>query len=124
MTASFTRFLKFIALAAALAAAAAAPHAAAAQDYPSRDIRFICAFPPGSGADVLVRFFAEQLRPVANRTIIVENKSGAGGNIAIEYVARSKPDGYTVFVHAGSAVAAGMHLYKKPPVDVAKAITW
>ena len=84
------------------------PHAAVAQQYPNRDIRFICAFPPGSGADVLVRFFAEQLRPIANRTIIVENRAGAGGNIATEHVARAKPDGYTIFVHAGSAVAAGL----------------
>ena len=63
-----------------------------------------------------------KLRPVANRTIIVENRAGAGGNIAIEYVARSKPDGYTIFIHAGSAVAASMHLFKNPPVDVGKAI--
>jgi len=112
-----------VTLALALAAVLMLPHGAAAQQYPSRDIRFVCAFPPGSGADVLVRFFAEQLRPIAKRTIIVENRSGAGGNIAIEYVARSKPDGYTIFVHAGSAVAAGMHLYKNPPVDVGKAIT-
>ena len=104
-------------------ASLALPQDAFAQQYPNRDIRFICAFPPGSGADVLVRFFAEQLRPVAKRTIIVENRSGAGGNIATEYVARSKPDGYTIYVHAGSAVAAGMHLYKNPPVDVGKAIT-
>src|SRR6476620_1791715 len=82
----------------ALATGVALPHKAVAQQYPNRDIRFICAFPPGSGADVLVRFFAEQLRPIANRTIIVENRSGAGGNIAIEHVARSKPDGYTIFV--------------------------
>jgi tripartite-type tricarboxylate transporter receptor subunit TctC len=94
---------------------------ARAQDYPSQDIRLICAFPPGSGADVLVRYFAEKLRPIANRTVIVENKSGAGGNIATEYVAKSKPDGHTIFVHAGSAVAASMHLFKKPPVDVGKA---
>jgi tripartite-type tricarboxylate transporter receptor subunit TctC len=117
------RRLHPVAPALALAAALLLPQGAAAQQYPSRDIRFICAFPAGSGADVLVRFFAEQLRPVANRTVVVENKVGAGGNIAIEYVARSKPDGYTIFVHAGSAVAAGMHLYKKPPVDVGKAIT-
>jgi tripartite-type tricarboxylate transporter receptor subunit TctC len=123
MTPTPQRSWRPVALALALAAVMALPHGAAAQQYPSRDIRFICAFPAGSGADVLVRFFAEQLRPIANRTIIVENKSGAGGNIAIEYVARSKPDGYTVFVHAGSAVAAGMHLYKNPPVDVGKAIT-
>jgi tripartite-type tricarboxylate transporter receptor subunit TctC len=123
MTRSLHLLLRFVASAFALAAVVALPQGAVAQKYPSRDIRFICAFPPGSGADVLVRYFAEQLRPIANRTIIVENRSGAGGNIAIEYVARSKPDGYTVFVHAGSAVAAGMHLYKKPPVDVGKAIT-
>ena len=92
------------------------------QDYPSQDIRFICAFPAGSGADVLVRYFADKLRPIVNRTVIVENKAGAGGNIATEYVARSKPDGHTIFVHAGTAVAANQSLFKKPPVDVAKAI--
>ncbi len=95
---------------------------AQAQDYPSQDIRFICAFPAGSGADVLVRYFADKLRPIVNRTVIVENKAGAGGNIATEYVARSKPDGHTIFVHAGTAVAANQSLFKKPPVDVAKAI--
>ena len=71
---------------------------------------------------MLVRFFAEKLRPVANRTVIVENKAGAGGNIAMEYAARSKPDGYTIFVHAATAVAANQHLFKKPPVEAGKAI--
>ena len=123
MTQTLLRWWRPVTLVLALATVLVLPHGAAAQQYPARDIRFICAFPPGSGADVLVRFFAEQLRPLANRTIIVENRSGAGGNIAIEHVARSRPDGYTIFVHAGSAVAAGMHLYKNPPVDVAKAIT-
>ena len=95
---------------------------AGAQQYPSHDIHLICAMPAGSGADVLVRYFGEKLRPVANRTIIVENKAGAAGNIGTEYVARAKPDGYTIFVHAASAVAASMHLFKKPPVDVGKTI--
>ncbi len=98
------------------------PSAAHAQEYPSQDIHVICAFPPGSGADILVRYFGEKLRHVANRTVIVENKVGAQGNIGTEYVARAKPDGYTIFVHAASAVAASMHLFKKPPVDVSKAI--
>lgn len=115
--------LRSIGVAVALAAAlGAAPGGARAQEYPSQDIHFICAFPAGSGADVLVRYFAEKLRPIAKRTVIVENKVGAGGNIAVEYVARAKPDGYTIFVHAATAVAASMHLYKKPPVDVGKAI--
>jgi tripartite-type tricarboxylate transporter receptor subunit TctC len=95
---------------------------AAAQSYPSRDIRLVCAFPAGSGADVLVRYFAEKLRPIVKRTIIVENKAGAGGNIATEYVARAAPDGHTIYVHAATAVAANMHLFKSPPVDAGKAI--
>ena len=98
------------------------PRSTLAQEYPNRDIHFICAFPAGSGADVLVRYFAEKLRPIANRTVIVENRAGAGGNIATEYVARAKPDGYTIYVHGASGLAANMHLFKKPPVDAAKAI--
>jgi tripartite-type tricarboxylate transporter receptor subunit TctC len=101
-----------------LAFATAAP--AAAQQYPSQDIRVICAFPAGSGADVLVRYFAEKLRPIVNRTVIVENKAGAQGNLAVEFVARSKADGHTIFVHAATAVAASQHLFKKPPVEVGK----
>jgi tripartite-type tricarboxylate transporter receptor subunit TctC len=95
---------------------------ARAQSYPSDDIRLVCAFPAGSGADVLVRYFAERLRPIVNRTVIVENKAGAGGNIASEYVSRAKPDGHTIFVHAATAVAANMSLFKNPPVDVGKTI--
>src|SRR5262245_40374942 len=109
-------------LALALSAGTAAMAGQAnAQEYPSQDIRLICAFPAGSGADVLVRYFAEKLRPLVNRTVIVENKAGAGGNIAQEYVAKSKPDGHTIFVHAATAVAANQHLFRKPPVDAAKA---
>jgi len=106
-------------LAAALATLPSATHA---QTYPSQDIRLICAFPAGSGADVLVRYFSEKLRPLVNRTVIVENKAGAGGNIAQEYVARAKPDGYTIYVHAATAVAANQHLFKKPSIDAAKAL--
>ncbi len=103
----------------ALAAATGSAHA---QDYPSQDIHLICGFPPGSGADIFVRYFGEKLRPVSGRNVIVENKVGANSNIATEYVARSKPDGYTLYPFAGTTVAATMHLYKKPPVDVGKAL--
>jgi tripartite-type tricarboxylate transporter receptor subunit TctC len=108
--------------AAALAIMLALPAGAQAQQYPAQDIHFICAFPPGSGADVLVRYFAEKVRPLTGKNIIVENRAGAGGNIALTHVAKSKPDGYTVFVHAGSGVAASMSLFKNPTVDVAKDI--
>jgi tripartite-type tricarboxylate transporter receptor subunit TctC len=113
---------KRFALASLLLVAGFTPAAVWAQQYPAQDIHFICAFPPGSGADVLVRYFADKVRPLTGKNIIVENRSGAGGNIAIEYVARAKPDGYTVFVHGASGTAASMSLFKKPPVDVAKTI--
>jgi tripartite-type tricarboxylate transporter receptor subunit TctC len=109
----------FLTLAAALLLAPAATNA---QDYPSQDIRLICGFPPGSGADVMVRYFAEKLRPVAGRTVVVENRVGAASNIATEYVARSKPDGYTIYPFTATTVAASMHLFKNPPVDVGKAL--
>jgi tripartite-type tricarboxylate transporter receptor subunit TctC len=99
-----------------------APVGAQAQQYPTQDVRFICAFPPGSGADVLVRYFAEKVRGISGKTIIVENKSGAAGLIATEYAFRAKPDGHTIFVHAGSAVANVPALYKKPPIDVSKTV--
>lgn len=110
----------------ALAAAGGISFPALAQEsadaYPSREIKFVCAFPAGSGADVYVRYFAERMRPVMKRTIVVENRAGANGNIATTYVARAKPDGYTIYVHAPSALAANMHLFKNPPVDAAKEI--
>ena len=93
-----------------------------AQTYPAQDIHVVTGFPPGSGADTVTRFIAEKLRVAANRPVIVENKVGAAGNIAVEYVARAKPDGYTMLLGTGSAVAALMHLMKAPPVDVVQAL--
>ena len=98
----------------------APPAPARAQDYPTENIHFICGFAAGSGADVIVRFFADKMRPILGKTIIVENKPGAIGNIATEYVARAKPDGYTVYVTSGAALAANMHIFKNPTVDVTK----
>jgi len=106
--------------AAAGAAATVVLGSAAAQTYPSQDIHMVNGFPPGSGADVLTRFFAEKLRPLAKVPIIVENKVGASGAIAIKYSALSKPDGYTMYMSAASATAAQMYLFKTPPVDVLK----
>ena len=105
-----------------LAIALGASSPAAAQQFPARDLSFVCAFPAGSGADVVVRYFAEKVKPLAGRTIIVENKPGASGNIGMELVARARPDGHTLYVHTGSSIAANMHLFKKPPVDAAKAL--
>lgn len=93
---------------------------AVAQQYPNQDIHLICGYPAGSGADVIVRYYAEKLRGITGRTILVENKVGALGNIATEYTARAKPDGYTVYLNGGGVIAANMYLFKKPPVDIVK----
>jgi tripartite-type tricarboxylate transporter receptor subunit TctC len=101
---------------------ALAPAFTNAQTYPAQDLHFICAYPAGSGADIFVRFYAEKLRAVVGRPIIVENKPGALSNIATEYVARAKPDGHTIYIQGASSIAANMHLFRNPPVDVGNAI--
>jgi tripartite-type tricarboxylate transporter receptor subunit TctC len=86
--------------------------------WPSRDIHSICGFPPGTGADVFVRFYNNALQARVGKTIITENKPGAFGNIATEYVARAKPDGYTLYVAPGSSfLAAAAALHRKLPFD-------
>ncbi|HWL05218.1 MAG TPA: tripartite tricarboxylate transporter substrate binding protein [Xanthobacteraceae bacterium] len=95
---------------------------AQAQSYPSQDIHVICAFPAGSGADVIVRYFAERLRPLAGVNIVVENKPGAAANVATEHVARSRPDGHTILIHSGNSLASNAHLIKNNPVDALKQI--
>ena len=100
----------------ALAFGVAGSKRAFAQQYPNADIHLICGFPAGSGADAIVRHYGERLKPLSGRTVLVENRPGAGANIAIEYVGKAKPDGYTILVHGGTGLAANMHLYKKPPV--------
>jgi len=106
----------------AATAVAAFGKPAIAQQYPSQDVHFICAFPAGSGADVMVRFFAEKMRPLMGRTVIVENKPGALGNISTEYLVRSKPDGHTILFHGAHGVAAAASIIKNQTVDVSKTL--
>src|SRR5262245_22853106 len=101
--------------------ALAAPMPAHAQQYPAQDIHFICGFPAGTGADAIVRFYAEKVKAITGKTVIVENRAGAGANIAIEYVGKAKPDGYTILVHGGSGLATNMQLYKQKPVPTVDA---
>ena len=95
--------------------------AAPAQQFPAQDIHFFCGFPPGSGADVLVRYFAEKVRPLTGKNIVVENKVGAGGMMAMEAAARSKPDGYSMVF--GPGVSASSFQYKSLPFDPVKDFT-
>jgi len=96
--------------------------AAAEENYPSRDVYFLCSFPAGSGADVLVRFFANKISQEIGRTVVVENKPGAGGMLALTYLAQAKPDGYTILLDGGNAVAINANLLKNPPIDAGRDI--
>jgi tripartite-type tricarboxylate transporter receptor subunit TctC len=93
---------------------------ALAQDYPTKEIHIICGYAPGTGADLVVRFFAEEIRKKTGKPMVVENKPGAGTSIASEYVARSKPDGYTLFINPGNGLAGNPYLYKNLSHDVLK----
>ncbi len=113
------KFANLVALALSLGAAAAQAQQA---PYPSQPIRLVTGYPAGVGAvDVLVRQIAAYLKDAAGVPVLVENKTGAMTNIAAEYVAKSKADGYTVFITAGnSTFAANVHLFKKLPFDPVK----
>src|SRR5260370_29062720 len=86
----------------------------AAQSYPSRPIRFIVGFTPGGGVDINARLLAARMSELLGQQVIVENKPGAGTNIANEYVAKSAPDGYTLLFNS-SAFAINLALYRNPP---------
>lgn len=95
-----------------------------AQEYPARDIRSICNFAPGSGADIIVRYYSDKLSKLAGKPVIVENKPGAAGAIATADLARSRPDGYTVMITpASSTIAAAPHLFKSLPFNPDKDFT-
>lgn len=86
--------------------------------WPAREVHAVCGFPPGSGADIFVRFYAKKLQDALGKTVIVENKTGAFGNIATEYLSKAKPDGYTLGIMPGSSfLAAAASLFTKLPFD-------
>ncbi|HZE59387.1 MAG TPA: tripartite tricarboxylate transporter substrate binding protein [Burkholderiales bacterium] len=94
---------------------------AAAQDYPAREIHSICNFTAGSGADIIVRYYSDKLSKLAGKPVIVENRAGAQGLVATDYVAKSKPDGYTILVTpASSTLATAPHIFKHVPFDPLK----
>jgi tripartite-type tricarboxylate transporter receptor subunit TctC len=95
---------------AALIDSAALP--AMAQDYPSRPVRILIGLPAGGGADLLCRYFADQLAKVTNQTVVVENRPGAGGNLATQAVATAKPDGYTLLFSTSNPLTGNFYLYK------------
>jgi len=92
---------------------------ALAQSYPTKPIRFIVAFAPGGPADIVARVVGSKLGEAIGQPVVVENRGGAGGNVAAGAVAKAAPDGYTVLVTT-SAIAVNKTLTKDPGYDVEK----
>jgi tripartite-type tricarboxylate transporter receptor subunit TctC len=101
-----------------LAAAFAAP--GAADDFPSRPVHMIVAFAPGGTADFTARVIADKMQKLLGQPIAIENKPGANGAIGAEYVAKSEPDGYTLFFTTVGAVAINPALRRDLPYDPLK----
>src|SRR5262245_55421759 len=91
-------------------AAAAWPLVARAQRWPSQVVRMICPIAPGGGTDATARIVAARLSEIWGQQVVVENKTGASGNIAAEFVARSDPDGHTIYI-TGFPHATSRYLY-------------
>jgi tripartite-type tricarboxylate transporter receptor subunit TctC len=105
----------FSVLLTALAAAGAQ-----AQDYPARAVRIVVPYAPGGPVDIVARITAQKLAEALGQQFVVDNRTGAGGNIALELVARSAPDGYTLLMGSNGTNAINPSLYSKMPIDTEK----
>lgn len=106
-----------IAVATSLCAGAAVA-AESVNDFPSRPIHIVSGFAPGGATDVLGRLLGNQLSRLLNTSVVIDNKPGASGNIGAAYVARSEPDGYTIYL--ANATIAMPSLFGDLPFDVSK----
>lgn len=100
-----------------LAALLMIPSIACAQAYPSKPVRVIVTFPPGSTPDIVGRTLASRLQGSMGQPFIVENRAGAGGNIGADAVAKAAPDGYTLLVSTNGVFSINKALYKSMPFD-------
>jgi len=90
---------------------------ALAQPYPSRPVRVVIPYPPGSTPDMVGRTLSDRLQRTLGQPFVVENRTGAGGNIGTDVVAKAAPDGHTLLVAINGPVAVNKHLYKSLPYD-------
>ena len=97
----------------------AASFGVAAQAYPTKPIRIVASYPPGGTNDFVARSVGQKLSEMLGQQVLVDNRSGAGGNIGADSVAKAAPDGYTLFMAAG-AHALAPSLYKKLSYDLVK----
>jgi tripartite-type tricarboxylate transporter receptor subunit TctC len=109
-----------IAAAVGIVASLCVPQAARAADYPTRPVTLVLGFAPGGPSDVIARIFGKKLEQVLGQPVVIENRPGAGGNVAGELVARATPDGYTLLLANSGILAANAALYKKIGFDAVK----
>ncbi|MET1537178.1 Bug family tripartite tricarboxylate transporter substrate binding protein, partial [Burkholderia sola] len=95
------------------AAHAQAPEA----NWPSKPIRWIVPFPPGGAMDAIARTLGEKAGRTLGQPFVIENRPGAGGNIGADFVARARPDGYTIMFGTSGPLAINKHLYRKINYD-------
>ncbi len=91
--------------------------AVVAQPYPSRPVKVVVPFPPGATPDIVARTLSARLQDALGQPFVVENRSGAGGNIGTEVVAKAPADGYTLLVSINGPVATNKYLYRSLPYD-------
>ena len=108
--------LKLVACTAVAALVATVP-AAAQGDYPNKPIKVIVTVPAGGGVDTVTRLITERMRPFLGQPFVIENRGGAGGNLAAESVATAEPDGYTVMTSQPAPITTNVVLYKKLNFD-------
>ena len=101
----------------------AAGVARAAEEWPSKPVRYINSFPAGGPTDVLSRIVCQKLSELTGQQFIVENKGGSGGIVGAEAIARAAPDGYTIGLYSVASHAIAPTLYAKLPFDPAKDFT-
>lgn len=96
---------------------------ASAQAFPSRPIRLVVPFPPGGAADITARLVGERMSAGLGQPVVIDNRPGAGGNIAAEAVARAAPDGYTLFLGGATIFCANKSLYSSLSFDPVRDFT-
>ena len=111
------RIIRTIVIGLATILALAAPQLAKAQDFPTRPVRIVVAFPPGGPTDFVGRMIADKMTTLLGQRVYIDNKAGANGTLGGGDVAKSDPDGYSLFLTTAGAVTVSPHIQAKMPFD-------
>ena len=109
--------IRSLTLLAAVTIAALASMPSAAQDFPTRPVRFIVPYAAGGSGDLLARLLGNKLAAIWGQQVVVDNRAGGGGLIGTEFAARSDPDGYTLYLATDGPLTVAASLYKRVPYD-------